>query len=149
MKSIGTAPEPASAHNNATSPLVVTPSFLVASFATVSDPRRRQGTRYPLAAILALAVVAILSNCPSVLAIAQFGADASLALRQALGFPDEKTPRQSTLHRLFAKLNPDALIGVLSRACGQVVPAPKIRASQGVTIDGKAQRGRLAADRAH
>jgi predicted transposase YbfD/YdcC len=126
--------------------LTISPSFLVASFARVVDPRRRQGTRYPLAAILALAVVAILTNCTSVLAIAQFGADAPLALRQALGFPDGKTPRQSTLHRLFAKLNPDAVIAVLAHACCQVVPAPKERASQGVAIDGKAQRGRLAAD---
>jgi predicted transposase YbfD/YdcC len=93
-------------------------------------------------------VVAILSNCTSVLAIAQFGADAPLALRQVLGFPDGKTPRQSTLHRLFAKLTPDAVIAVLAHACGQVVPAPNERASQGVAIDGKAQRGRLAADKA-
>lgn len=123
-------------------------SFLVASFARVVDPRRRQGTRYPLTAILALAVVAILSNCTSLLAIAQFGADAPLALRQALGFAEGKTPRQSTLHRLFVKLNPDAVIAVLAHACGEVVPAPQQRASQGVAIDGKAQRGRLAADKA-
>ena len=128
-------------------PLNVTPGFLMAAFTTVTDPRRRQGTRYPLAAILALAVIAILSNCTSVLAIAQFGADAPLALRQALGFSNGKTPRQSTVYRLFAKLNPDALIAVLAQACGQVVPPPSVRASQGVAIDGKAQRGRLAADK--
>lgn len=127
--------------------LSVSPSFLVASFATVADPRRRQGTRYRLAAILALAVVALLANCTSVLAIAQFGVDAPLAVRQALGFPDGKTPRQSTLHRLFATLNPDALIAALARACGEVIPAPEERASQGVATDGKAQRGRLAADK--
>ena len=131
-----------------TGALSVSPSFLVASFAQVSDPRRRQGRRYDLAAILTLVMIAILSNCTSVLAIAQFGADAPLALRQALGFADGKTPRQSTLQRLFAKLNPDALILVLAHACGQVVPAPEERASQGVAIDGKAQRGRLAADKA-
>jgi hypothetical protein len=146
MKSSLTVSSPAITCTDASASLIVSPSFLVASFATVVDPRRRQGRRYSLAAILALAVVAILSNCPSVLAIAQFGTDAPLALRQALGFPDGKTPRQSTFHRLFAKLNPDALIAVLSRAFGQVVPAPTARASQGVAIDGKAQRGRLAAD---
>lgn len=143
MKSSGTTSEPAIAPNDAALRLVVTSGFLVARFATVSDPRRRQGTRYPLAAVLALAVVAIMSNCTSVLAIAQFGADAPRALRQALGFPDGRTPQQSTLHRLFAKLNPDAVITVLAHACGQVVPAPNERASQGVAIDGKAQRGDL------
>ncbi|HUX87431.1 MAG TPA: hypothetical protein VMW65_10550 [Chloroflexota bacterium] len=33
--------------------LNVTPGFLTAAFATVSDPRRCQGGRYPLAAIVA------------------------------------------------------------------------------------------------
>ena len=146
MKSSLCVCRPAMPPTDAPAPVVVSPSFLVASFATVPDPRRRQGTRYPLAALLALSVVAILSNCTSVLAIAQFGADAPLALRQALGLPAGKVPRQSTLQRLFAKLNPDTLIAVLARACGQVVPAPPVRASQGVAIDGKAQRGRLAAD---
>lgn len=146
MKSSLTVSSPANPVTGTHASVVVSPGFLVASFATVADPRRRQGTRYPLAAILALAVVAILSNCTSVLAIAQFGSDASLALRHALGFADGKVPRQSTLHRLFAKLNPDALIAVLAHVCGQVVPPPTVRASQGVALDGKAQRGRLAAD---
>src|SRR5947208_10991630 len=87
--------------------LVVSPGFLLAVFATVPDPRRRQGTRYRLAAILALALVAILSNHLCVLGIAQWGAGASFALRQALGFPNGTVPRQSTLQRLFAKLDPD------------------------------------------
>jgi predicted transposase YbfD/YdcC len=124
----------------------VTPGFLLAAFAMVPDPRRRQGTRYHLGALLALALVGILSNCPSVLAIAQFGADASPALRRALGLPDRWAPCQSTLQRLFAKLDPDGLIAALNRACLPLVPAPVERGGQGVALDGKAQRGRLAAD---
>lgn len=127
-------------------PLTVTPGFLLAAFAAVPDPRRRQGTRYRLAALLALAMVAILANRTTVLAIAQFGADASPALRRALGFPDRWTPCQSTLQRLFAKLAPDGLIAALTRACVPLVPIPAERGDQGVALDGKAQRGRLAAD---
>lgn len=146
MQSTPCVPRPASSTNATMVPLHVTPSFLLAAFARVPDPRRRQGTRYPLAAILALAVVAILANHLSVLAIAQWGAKRSPALLRALGFAQGKTPCQSTVHRLLAKLDPDGLIGVLSRTCAPCVPTPTSRGSQGIALDGKAQRGRLAAD---
>ena len=41
------------------------------AFATIPDPRRAQGRRYSVAAILSLAVVAVLANHPSVLAMAE------------------------------------------------------------------------------
>ena len=146
MQSNGAVCVPATPVNDIPTPFTVTPGFLLGAFATVPDPRRRQGTRYHLAAILALALVAILSNHVSILGIAQWGAEAAPALRHALGFPPGTTPRQSTLQRLFAKLDPDGLIGVLSGACERIVPVPATRGSQGVALDGKAQRGRRAAD---
>lgn len=146
MQSTGLVHALATASNDLPTPLAVTPGFLIAAFAQVPDPRRRQGTRYPLAAILALATVALLANHLSVLAMAQWGADASPALCRALGFPNGPMPCQSTLHRLFAKLNPAALIEALNSACLRHVPVPTERGSQGVALDGKAQRGRLAAD---
>jgi hypothetical protein len=42
------------------------------AFASLPDPRRKQGTRYSVAAILTLAVVAVLANHTSVLAIAEW-----------------------------------------------------------------------------
>lgn len=42
--------------------VAVAPAALLATFASVPDPRRAQGTLFSLAAILALAVAAILSN---------------------------------------------------------------------------------------
>jgi hypothetical protein len=42
-----------------------------AAFVTVPDPRRTQGTRYSVAAILALAVTAILAKHTYVLVIAE------------------------------------------------------------------------------
>ncbi|MGH7863200.1 MAG: ISAs1 family transposase [Candidatus Dormibacteraceae bacterium] len=124
----------------------VSPCALLAAFAQVPDPRRRQGTRYRLAAILALAVAAILANHLSVLAIAQWGRDQDRALLAALGFPLGATPQQSTLQRLFAKLNPDRLGAVLCGALAPTVPVPVRRGAHGIAVDGKAQRGRLAAD---
>ena len=41
---------------------IVLPSTLLSAFASVPDPRQRRGTRFALAAIMALAVAAILSN---------------------------------------------------------------------------------------
>ena len=119
-------------------------SSLLQAFATVPDPRRRQGTRYPLPAVLTLAVAAILANHLSLLAIAEWGADLPPALKHALGFPNASTPHVSTLQRLFRRLDPHALATVLRdyfdpRVPDQVPP----RGSQGVAIDGKALRGRL------
>jgi predicted transposase YbfD/YdcC len=126
-------------------PRAIVPSTLVAAFATVPDPRRRQGTRYPLPALLALALSALLANHLSVLAIAEWGATQRRALLAQLGFPAGVTPHQSTLQRLFRKLDPVALAAALTRVFR--VPAattPPARGSQGVALDGKAQRGRLA-----
>lgn len=123
----------------------LTPSTLLSIFATVPDPRRRQGLRFALPAMLALAVVAMLSNHLSVLAIAEWGATQRRDLLCALGFPDGVTPHQSTLHRLFRKLHPDRLAAALT-SYFTLIPtatAERPRGSQGVALDGKAQRGRL------
>lgn len=125
---------------------VVPPGLLVGAFAQVPDPRRCQGRRYPLAALLALAVAALLANHLSVLAIAQWAGEQDTSVLVALGLPAGKAPHQSTLQRVFAKLDPDRLIAALGPAVGRLVPAPGERAAQGVSVDGKAQRGRLAAD---
>ena len=121
----------------------VSPASLAAAFAAVPDPRRAASVVYPLAAILALAVAAMLADHRSVLAIAEWGARQEAAVLAALGFADGRTPCQSTLQRLFRQLDGDALAGRLS-ACFAPGAAPVPgAAAQGVAIDGKAQRGRL------
>jgi predicted transposase YbfD/YdcC len=130
----------------ATPPAAVTiPSpTLLAAFAQVPDPRRRQGTRYPLPAILALAVAAILANHTSLLAIAEWGAAQSAAIKRALGFPTTCMPHTSTLQRLFRRLDPTALEAALHAYFDPDLPGElRARGSQGIAVDGKAQRGRL------
>jgi predicted transposase YbfD/YdcC len=124
---------------------VCAPGDLVAAFARVPDPRRPHGRRFPLVAILALAVAALLSNHLSVLAIAQWGKRQSPALLAALGFGDGVTPHQTTLQRLFRKLDPVPLAMALT-ACFAPPrsPADDPQGSVGIAFDGKAQRGRLA-----
>ncbi len=128
--------------------IALSPSALLAVFATIPDPRRRQGVRFALSAVLALATAAILSNHLSVLAIAEWGATQRPDLLRALGFPHGVTPHQSTIQRLFRKLNADYLSAALSAyfSALSAVPAARPRGGQGVAIDGKAQRGRLAFD---
>jgi predicted transposase YbfD/YdcC len=116
---------------------------LAAAFAHVPDPRRAASVVYPLPAILALAVAAILANHLSVLAIAEWGARQEAAMLTALGFPHDRTPCHSTLQRLFRQLDGDALAARLS-ACFAPTAAPAATDPhpQGVAIDGKAHRGR-------
>ena len=126
--------------------LVIQPGSLLDAFATVQDPRRPQGVRFSLPSILALAVTAILSNHLSVLAIAEWGTRQQADSLRVLGFRDGVTPKQSTIQRLFAKLNLDSFSTALERYFGASSPVDGGRGSQGVAIDGKAQRGRLAFD---
>jgi predicted transposase YbfD/YdcC len=122
--------------------LTASPTSLAAAFAAIPDPRRAASVRYPLPAMLAMAVAAILANHLSVLAIAEWGADQDVTTLAQLGFPTDRTPCQSTLQRLFAKLDGTALSATLSAAfTPHTVPAPD--APHGIAIDGKAQRGRL------
>ncbi len=125
-------------------PQPIAPRSLAAAFLRVPDPRRAASVVYPLAAVLSLAVAAILANQLSELAIAQWGARQSGEVRRTLGFTTGRTPCQSTLQRLFCKLDGQALAEALSAHFAPVAaPLPVVAGSQGVAIDGKAQRGRL------
>ncbi len=117
---------------------------LRAAFAQVPDPRRRQGTRYPLAAILSLAVAALLANHRSLLAIAEWGTAQSDAIKRTLGFPTARTPHVATLQRLFRRLDPATVEAALTAYMDPHLPGEvRPRGDQGVAVDGKAQRGRL------
>ncbi|MDQ3224561.1 MAG: transposase family protein, partial [Gemmatimonadota bacterium] len=96
-------------------PVVVSPQSLAAAFAAVPDPRRTGNVTYPLAAILTLAVCALLANHRSVLAIAEWGARQTPEHLSTLGFTQDRTPRQSTMQRLFCTLDGAALAQTLTR----------------------------------
>jgi predicted transposase YbfD/YdcC len=126
--------------------LSVSPRSLAAAFTAVPDPRRTASVAYTLPAILSLAVAAILANHLSVLAIAEWGARQSPDVLRLLGFPHGRTPCQSTLQRLFRKLDGHALSLALSRHFAPApisVPSRGAEPMHGVAVDGKAQRGRL------
>jgi hypothetical protein len=115
-----------------------TPLSLLEVLAQVPDPRSRHGRRHPLSAILALAVLAMLSGCKSYQAIAQFGRDKGFTLAHALGFTRGKTPTKSTFSVLFRILDVPAFEEILSRWIASRVPEGQ---EQPIALDGKTACG--------
>ncbi len=114
------------------------PLALIDVFAQVPDPRDPRGVRHPLNAILALAVLAMLTGVKSYTGIAQFGRDKGIALAHALGFRRGKTPATSTFSELFRVLDIDAFEAVLAGWVASRLPADAERV---VSLDGKTLRG--------
>ncbi|MGH2639450.1 MAG: ISAs1 family transposase [Rhabdochlamydiaceae bacterium] len=110
----------------------------------VKDPRRKQGKRFSITSILLLALAAILSNHVSELAIAEWGAGQSAEGKKALGFEKGVTPHQTTIQRLFRRLSAEEIEDASRRIFLQTVNKDQEeRGACAVSIDGKAQRGRL------
>ena len=107
-------------------------------FATVPDPRSRQGLRYPLPAVLGLATVAMLAGMTSLEAIAQFGRLHGPRLAHLLGFKSGKTPSKATLSRTFRALGAAAVEAMLADWVRDRCPP---EAWRHLTLDGKALRG--------
>ncbi len=109
---------------------------LVEAFKRVPDPRNPSGRRHPLAAILTLATCAMMSNCHSLYAIAQWGREhEELALK--LGFTRTKTPAVSTLHEVFRRLDKEAFEAALRDWAQEGLGGRE----EAIAIDGKSLRG--------
>src|SRR5262249_44706318 len=117
---------------------VSSPLCLLEVLATVPDPRHPQGLRHPLAAVLGLAVLAMLTGCQSYEAIAQFGREKGFALAHALGFRRGKTPTKSTYSLLFRRRDVVAFEAVLSRWIASRLEAAE---QSVIALDGKTLRG--------
>ncbi|MDX3763037.1 ISAs1 family transposase [Streptomyces sp. AK02-04a] len=107
------------------------------------DPRRVRGRRYRLGSLMGLCLVAVLGGATSLAAIARFGADTDYGLREQLGLTSS-TPNASTLGRLLARLDGDALddaVGAwLARYAADPVGEPG-DTLVGLAVDGKTVRG--------
>ncbi|MCX5328000.1 transposase family protein [Streptomyces sp. NBC_00140] len=109
----------------------------------VPDPRRVRGRRYRIGVLLTLCLVAVLSGATSLACIARFATNSGPGLRRRLG-PAACTPAATTLGRLLARLDGDALddaVGAwLARLATDPVeePAP---APTGLAVDGKTVQG--------
>lgn len=102
------------------------------------DPRRAQGKRHPLPALLGLAVVAMLAGMSSYEAIAQYGKERGWDFLQHLGFTTRWGLCKATYSRVFRRIDIadfETRVGLWIR--GRIGPgdAPHI------AIDGKTARG--------
>ncbi len=105
--------------------------------ATVPDPRARRGVRYPLAGVLAVAVTAVLAGARSFVAIGEWAADLSGPCLAQIGL--NMAPEESTLRKLFARLDADQFDRVLGAwlwTRSGVVDGRRV-----IAIDGKTVRG--------
>jgi predicted transposase YbfD/YdcC len=123
---------------------------LLASLATVTDPRARAGRRHPLVAILVLAAAAVLAGARSIAAIAEWAADAPQPVRAALGTRHDlltgrwvwAVPTETTIRRTLARVDPEALAAAIGAWLADRDRPGQRR--QAVAVDGKTLRGARA-----
>ena len=103
------------------------------------DPRDRRGVRYPLAGVLALAVTATVAGCRSFAAIGQWAAESTAEKLLSFGLTGGSAPDESTLRKLFARLDADALDRTLGAwMWTRTVTVGRRRV---IALDGKTVRG--------
>jgi hypothetical protein len=111
------------------------------ALSSIPDHRTRKGRRYPLAAILAITIAAMLSGANDLRAVFRWGRRLSPKALQALGVDKKrkKAPCHATYHYVLKELS----LGDLTRALGctvQMEDAPDDRLNH-IAIDGKCLRG--------
>ena len=109
----------------------------------VPDRRGASGRRYPLAAILAIAVAAMLAGRTSLAAIARWGRRLDREALRALGVTRRRAPCHGTYHYVFRDLDIDALEAGLAAWVRSAGAAAELGH---VALDGKRLRGSRTAE---
>lgn len=110
---------------------------LFAALESIPDHRTKKGRRFPLAAILAISIAAMLSGANDLMTIFRWGRRLSPKALQALGVDKKrrKAPCHATYHYVFQAISAEDL----ARALGHLVAADGGLGH--VAIDGKRLRG--------
>ncbi|MBB6119476.1 ISAs1 family transposase [Nocardiopsis algeriensis] len=107
----------------------------------VPDPRKPRGRRYPLAALIAVAVCAVLPGAKGFTAIGQWAAESTTHTLTILGMVRDAADG-ATFRRTFARLGADLLDQVLGAwAATRLVMVNGLRV---ISLDGKTLRGARA-----
>jgi hypothetical protein len=110
----------------------------------VPDRREASGRRFPLPAILAIAIAAMLAGRTSLAAIARWGRRLDREALRALGITRPRAPCHSTYHYVFCDLDVDALeAGLAAWVRGAGAAAAELNH---VALDGKRLRGSRTAE---
>lgn len=106
---------------------------------TVPDPRARRGRRHDLAAVLAVGLAAVIGGARSFVAIGEWAAHQRIETLRVLGVTGTAVPDESTIRRVFARLDSDLLdqlVGALMWTRTHTVAARRV-----IALDGKTVRG--------
>jgi hypothetical protein len=102
------------------------------------DPRRAQGKRHPLPALLSLAVVAMLAGMTSYEAIVQYGKERGWGFLRQLGFTTRWGLCKATYSRVFRRIDAAAFEAAVARwVRGHLGPGD----ARHLALDGKVMRG--------
>ena len=119
---------------------------LLGRLAQVPDPRDPRGVRHALVSVLALAACAVLAGATSLLAVGEWITDAPPHVLKHVGvrldplFPKRSLPAETTVRRLLARIDGDAL----DLAVGRWLADRRNRTQgrlRGLAVDGKSLRG--------
>ena len=102
------------------------------------DPRRAQGKRHPLPALLGLAVVAMLAGMTSYEAIVQYGKERGWEFLKLLGFTTRKGLCKATYSRVFRRIDVVDFGARVGRWIGARLGPGDARQ---LNLDGKTARG--------
>jgi hypothetical protein len=117
---------------------------LLAPLRAVPDPRHRRVRRHQLVTVLALSVATVLAGARSYVAIAEWAHDLPVSALVRLGV-GRRSPSESTIRRILALVDLDALDTVLSAWLATLLPtSPTGRPGsicRVVAVDGKTAPG--------
>jgi hypothetical protein len=114
------------------------PANLVVLLQQIPDPRRREGRRHPLPAVLSLLVLAMMAGMRGLQGVVEFGRNLPADVVAALGFTRPKTLAKSTLSEILRAIDIDAFEAAVRQWLqGQAQHA----GWTAVAVDGKTLRG--------
>jgi predicted transposase YbfD/YdcC len=120
---------------------------LLEQLAQVPDPRDPRGVRHALVVVLALTACAVLAGATSLLAVGEWIADAPGQLLEQVGagidpvLPHRSWPAETTVRRLLARLDADALDRAVGRWLADRRPPAEPGRLRALAVDGKSLRG--------
>ena len=104
----------------------------------VPDPRRAEGKRHPLQAVLSLLVLSLLAGMRGLQGVVEFGRNLPPEVVAALGFTRPKTLAKSTLSEILRAIDIDTFESVVSR---WLQAQANKHGWTAMAIDGKSLRG--------
>lgn len=111
---------------------------LLDQFTRIPDPRRAEGKRHPLPAVLSLLVLATMAGMRGLQGVVDFGRNLSPDVVTALGFTRSRTLAKSTFSEILRAIDITAFESVVSQ---WLQPQAARHGWTAIALDGKGLRG--------